>query len=302
MSMQDNLDDQMDAEIESLRTQLTNTQQQLEASYNANKEMAEKLATVEEEREIAATEMAKAIRAQRSTEKEFKDLKMNMRNPYYLFQVDDPCPKCGGLGRRAYPSTTGWRGGAGGSMITRDVCDVCWGSGDKNKKGTDLRRVQGLREAHDRLAKELADFKEGYRKACDREKKLVAELAVAVVMIEKDAQYSHWSSQAKEAFKLSVKWVKERFPATVALLEIAKTLCFYADPQTYFAIGILPDPPCGEFIHDCDDTGELGVKPGKRAREAIKAFNDAMGFGEFGSKKGGTGVQGAGPTEDHQGS
>jgi len=47
------------------------------------------------------------------------------------------------------------------------------------------------------------------------------------------------------------------------------TVEYYADPETYVAIGFFPDPPCGDFINDCDET-EYGVKPGKRARNALK--------------------------------
>lgn len=52
--------------------------------------------------------------------------------------------------------------------------------------------------------------------------------------------------------------------------ELRKALEFYADPETYFAIGFFPDRPCGEFVKDFDDQGpELGHKPGVRARAAL---------------------------------
>lgn len=41
-----------------------------------------------------------------------------------------PCSECSGLGIKMYGSTATWRGGIGGQMITDDVCDRCWGSGD----------------------------------------------------------------------------------------------------------------------------------------------------------------------------
>ena len=51
---------------------------------------------------------------------------------------------------------------------------------------------------------------------------------------------------------------------------LREALDFYADPQTYLAIGFLPDPPCGEFMEDWSDTGpEWGWRPGKRARKAL---------------------------------
>lgn len=55
--------------------------------------------------------------------------------------------------------------------------------------------------------------------------------------------------------------------------ELAEALGFYADPETYFAIGFLPDPPCGEFMEDFDHTEELGVKPGHRARAALARYH-----------------------------
>jgi hypothetical protein len=53
-------------------------------------------------------------------------------------------------------------------------------------------------------------------------------------------------------------------------------LSFYADPETYFAIGVFPDRPCGEFINDftyCDTMWSPKVwKPGKRARAYFRKF------------------------------
>ena len=54
---------------------------------------------------------------------------------------------------------------------------------------------------------------------------------------------------------------------------LTKALHFYADPNSYFAIGILSDGPCGEFAGDFsttyDNFGEKTWKPGKLARETI---------------------------------
>lgn len=43
------------------------------------------------------------------------------------------CLHCSGFGTRNYPTTGTWRAGAGGSTLTVDVCDRCWGSGNKHK-------------------------------------------------------------------------------------------------------------------------------------------------------------------------
>jgi hypothetical protein len=45
-------------------------------------------------------------------------------------------------------------------------------------------------------------------------------------------------------------------------------LRFYAAPDSYFAIGFFPDPPCGEFWDDFEDI-EGRPRPGKRAREVL---------------------------------
>jgi hypothetical protein len=50
------------------------------------------------------------------------------------------------------------------------------------------------------------------------------------------------------------------------VIEVEDALMFYADEQTYFAIGFLPDEPCGEFM---GDTEHPGGKPGARARKVL---------------------------------
>ena len=53
--------------------------------------------------------------------------------------VRTPCDKCKGSGICIYSSTATWRGGMGGAAMARDVCDECWGSGDHDRHGDDLR-------------------------------------------------------------------------------------------------------------------------------------------------------------------
>lgn len=65
--------------------------------------------------------------------------------------VTEPCEKCGGMGVRAYPNTSTWHGGVGGQMITDDVCDGCWGSGDANRPWPDWRELKALRQLADDL-------------------------------------------------------------------------------------------------------------------------------------------------------
>jgi hypothetical protein len=54
--------------------------------------------------------------------------------------------------------------------------------------------------------------------------------------------------------------------------ELREALEFYADPETYFAVGFFPDPPCGEFMDDFD-----GQRPGKRARAALASVPAEQG-------------------------
>ena len=51
----------------------------------------------------------------------------------WLVDDDVCCSECSGSGYRLYGDTSTWRGGAGGQMMTADVCNKCWGSGDKTK-------------------------------------------------------------------------------------------------------------------------------------------------------------------------
>lgn len=97
--------------------------------------------------------------------------------------VENPCPRCGGLGKRSYADTTTWRGGCGGQEVTADICDKCWGSGEAAKPWTNLRLVQSLLESHRDLrrymeSRALMDSPyPGERMAIERAIKLEAALA-----------------------------------------------------------------------------------------------------------------------------
>ena len=54
--------------------------------------------------------------------------------------IEIPCPSCSGSGVITYGSTSTYMGGIGGQMMTTDVCNKCWGTGDKNKIGVNLKR------------------------------------------------------------------------------------------------------------------------------------------------------------------
>jgi len=60
--------------------------------------------------------------------------------------VQNPCEKCGGWGRFHYPNTGTWDSKPGDGKIvghgfTWGTCDACWGSGDRDRPGTDLRKL-----------------------------------------------------------------------------------------------------------------------------------------------------------------
>lgn len=57
--------------------------------------------------------------------------------------------------------------------------------------------------------------------------------------------------------------------------QLIECLAFYARPETYFAMGWFPDPPCGELITDFSET-ELGEKPGKRARALLTKLDKGV--------------------------
>src|SRR3954467_4681749 len=68
-------------------------------------------------------------------------------------------------------------------------------------------------------------------------------------------------------------WHEPSYPSCVVcrMRDLEEALQFYADPETYIAIGFFPDPPCGEFMDDFGETGtkDYGPRPGERARKAL---------------------------------
>lgn len=65
-----------------------------------------------------------------------------------------------------------------------------------------------------------------------------------------------------------------------AFTELVMALSFYADPDSYFAIGIFADRPAGEFADDFSEHGDPNYeegdqRPGKRARAALDRWHKA---------------------------
>lgn len=65
--------------------------------------------------------------------------------------VEDPCLACDGAGVRRYSNGSTWRGGAGAANMPLDVCDACWGTGDRYRHGVNLRQLRNEERA--RIAK-----------------------------------------------------------------------------------------------------------------------------------------------------
>lgn len=83
--------------------------------------------------------------------------------------IETPCKKCSGTGTYVYSNTSTWNHGIGGQALTSAVCEDCWGSGDANRKWSDIRvavrterelrlRVEALEKALRAFADPLQRF------------------------------------------------------------------------------------------------------------------------------------------------
>ena len=69
---------------------------------------------------------------------------------------ENACMSCSGAGSKLYGSSATWHGGIGGQAVTSDVCDVCWGSGDRTRPWTNLRTLSAYAPLHVTLKRYLA--------------------------------------------------------------------------------------------------------------------------------------------------
>lgn len=83
---------------------------------------------------------------------------------------------------------------------------------------------------------------------------------------------SHTGTRRQEMTKLDPEVEKKIEKLEKEREILLETLLFYASWETYFAITVMGDPPCGPFIDDFSDVEtEYGFntwRPGRRAREA----------------------------------
>lgn len=126
--------------------------------------------------------------AARNTQSEFR------RDILGLCSSEEPCKRCGGLGRRLYSNTGTWHcrpGGIYGQAMTRGTCDACWGSGIEG------RPYANLRELHDRLhpptrgrsvvaecLEEMKKLETAEGRAARRERRRQAEEALRGIVVE----------------------------------------------------------------------------------------------------------------------
>lgn len=87
------------------------------------------------------------------------------------------------------------------------------------------------------------------------------------------------SANPKDWFSVCWQACAARKDARIAELEadnarLREALEFYANPDTYFAVSVFSDPPCGAFMDDFSTHGHPDYhpndeRPGKRARHAL---------------------------------
>lgn len=104
--------------------------------------------TIEAHQETIAdlrTQLAKA----NERVSELESVRDEMRNSFYSrfldyrgLTIEQACKHCSGSGVKVYGNTSTWRMGIGGQMITPDVCDNCWGSGNSDKPWANLRQLR----------------------------------------------------------------------------------------------------------------------------------------------------------------
>lgn len=91
-------------------------------------------------------------------------------------------------------------------------------------------------------------------------------------MAEAACSFSFQLEEAqKEIARLHGEHAGKIFRINEVCEEMVLALEFYADPETWIAVGLFPDPPCGEIMNDFSETS-YGDKPGKRARMALGEF------------------------------
>jgi len=129
---------------------------------------------------------------------------------------------------------------------------------------------QDLREDNHALLKENNELH-------DKLDMLVLELGELKVKIAQEDKYAF--GKLKEILN---NYKREQL-LNEACNEMLDALVFYGNPDTYFAIAFLGDPPCGSFIKDTSYCPSVtSYKPGKLARETVQKINAKLSVEKIG--------------------
>lgn len=77
----------------------------------------------------------------------------------------------------------------------------------------------------------------------------------------------------------AIEFIEEALEARKALLDLAYALDRYGDPESYFAVAVIPDRPSGWFANDYDDQDivpDMGPRHGALARKIIQRHGDLI--------------------------
>jgi len=129
--------------------------------------------------------------------------------------IEKVCSSCLGWGIKAYGDTSTWGKGIGGQMMTSDVCDKCWGSGDESKPWKSWKELQSLTKENEVLREQnleaVKDYKElQFTKARIKllEQKLIDNNIKRGVIKNKVYTKSHYNS-AKDLYS-DLEWLVGR--------------------------------------------------------------------------------------------
>ena len=142
----------------------------------------------------------------------------------------------------------------GGDLLSLAGCQI--------KAGDERGLLMALRKAEDELTRYRAEDSDADR----RHNALAADHAQALKREEERGYDKGVSDMAAQLATVTAENARLR-----------EALQFYANRETWIAVSLFADPPCGEIVYDFDvppdePNGET-PRPGKRARAALKETN-----------------------------
>ena len=117
--------------------------------------------------------------------------------------VETPCEVCAGLGVRSYDNSSTWSHGVGCASMTTDVCDQCWGTGDAQRHGVNLRGLTAERirelEAENARLRERMEIVLGAGPST----------SIAVSVFDKAQKLTEENARLREAFEHACETAEE---------------------------------------------------------------------------------------------